>query len=200
MPKRGFTLIELMVAIAILGIVSTIGLIAYSKSQAIARDSRRKQDLRAIQTALELYYQKNNHYPCVGQAPQTSANGGVWIVDNASGGVGCGGSGGSSPILDTSYINQVPIDPRNTNAAWDDTNQSVTEYYYNNSIAGGNCPTQQGQYYILATHLENINDPDSCKNKQYTRCDSPTSSPWCAATLSPAPTDGQNSLFIITSQ
>ncbi len=54
---KGFTLIELMVAISIIAVLSTIGMVAYSKVQLLGRDARRKQDLRAIAQALEIFYQ-----------------------------------------------------------------------------------------------------------------------------------------------
>lgn len=69
MPKgffnkaAGFTLIELMVAISIVSIVSAVGLVGYGQTQKYARDARRKQDLKSIQLALELYKQVNNAYP-----------------------------------------------------------------------------------------------------------------------------------------
>ncbi len=50
---QGFTLVELMVAIAILAILSVAGLIIYSGAQKNARDSRRREDISAIATALE---------------------------------------------------------------------------------------------------------------------------------------------------
>ena len=60
--KKGFTLIELLVTISIIAILSTIGLTIFSGTQGKARDSVRKNDLRTLATALEIYYQKNNNY------------------------------------------------------------------------------------------------------------------------------------------
>jgi len=49
----GFTLIELMVAIAIVAVLSTIGLVVFSNAQDGARDSKRQSDIDAIAKALE---------------------------------------------------------------------------------------------------------------------------------------------------
>lgn len=51
--SKGFTLIELMVAIAIVAVLSTIGLVVFSNAQAGARDSKRQSDIDAIAKALE---------------------------------------------------------------------------------------------------------------------------------------------------
>lgn len=50
---KGFTLIELMVAIAIVAVLATIGFSLFQNTQAQARDARRKQDIDAISSALE---------------------------------------------------------------------------------------------------------------------------------------------------
>lgn len=63
--KKGFTLIELMITISIVAIISAIGLVSYSQTQKIARDARRKEDLRSLAIAIELYYQKIKTYPPV---------------------------------------------------------------------------------------------------------------------------------------
>src|SRR5258708_2594292 len=63
---RGFTLIELMVAITIMVIVSSIGYVTYHNAQVAARDGKRKIDLREIQPALELYYQRIGTFPATG--------------------------------------------------------------------------------------------------------------------------------------
>lgn len=62
MRRSGFTLIELLIAVTIVTILSVIGLTAYQGTQSTARDSVRKNDLRALATALELYNQKYGDY------------------------------------------------------------------------------------------------------------------------------------------
>lgn len=61
--NKGFTLIELLVVIAIIAVLSAIGLTMYSTALKAGRISKRVQDLKAIQTALELYYSVNKAYP-----------------------------------------------------------------------------------------------------------------------------------------
>jgi len=53
--RRGFTLIELLVTIAIISVLSGIGLAAFIGVQKKARDGRRQADLEQIRSALELY-------------------------------------------------------------------------------------------------------------------------------------------------
>ena len=61
--KSGFTLIELLVVIAIIGILAAFILASMSESRAQARDAERLNDLKQMQTALELYYNRNKEYP-----------------------------------------------------------------------------------------------------------------------------------------
>lgn len=72
--SRGFTLIELLVTIAIIAVLATVGLVIYSSAQKKARVSKRAQDLKALETAIELYYSSTNGYPtfsswdCIGNS------------------------------------------------------------------------------------------------------------------------------------
>ncbi|MBI4078876.1 MAG: type II secretion system protein [Candidatus Levybacteria bacterium] len=54
MRNLGFTLIELLVGIAIVAVLSTIGLEIFGSIQKMARDARRKGDIDAIAKALEV--------------------------------------------------------------------------------------------------------------------------------------------------
>lgn len=61
--KAGFTLIEMLVVIAIIGILSSVTLIGLNSARKQGRDARRLTDLKQVATALELYFQQNSTYP-----------------------------------------------------------------------------------------------------------------------------------------
>ncbi|QQG43936.1 MAG: type II secretion system protein GspG [Candidatus Roizmanbacteria bacterium] len=62
---KGFTLLELMIVIAILGILASFISGNLINSLKKGRDARRKSDLEQIQRALELYYEDNKSYPAL---------------------------------------------------------------------------------------------------------------------------------------
>jgi len=61
--STGFTIIELLVVLAIIGMLASIISVAMSGIQAKSRDTRRLEDLREFQKALSLYYVDNNEFP-----------------------------------------------------------------------------------------------------------------------------------------
>lgn len=61
--KGGFTLIEMLVVVAIVSTLSGIALINFSEAQTKAKVSRAKTDLRSLSAAIESYHVDNNRYP-----------------------------------------------------------------------------------------------------------------------------------------
>jgi general secretion pathway protein G len=61
--KQGFTLVEVLIVISIIGLLASIILVGLGGFRAKGRDTRRITDLRSVQTALELYYTKFSEYP-----------------------------------------------------------------------------------------------------------------------------------------
>jgi len=144
--KFGFSLIESLVVIAIIGLRSTLSVLAINSARVKARDTKRKADLRNIKVALELYYNDNGVYPPAGGCAYGSncyvysTAGNNWI-----------------PAL-ASYMPKQPLDPiNNLGGPWIDGRYS---YSYGNVMTNG-------QGYDLVGQLENPSDPDRCTLKQY---------------------------------
>lgn len=98
---KAFTLIELLVVIAIIGVLSSVILASLNTARGRARDAKRASDLTSIQTALELYYSANNHYP-INPVLNWNSECGGWNVTTANNVI---------PGLVPSYLPQFPSDP-----------------------------------------------------------------------------------------
>lgn len=61
--KCGFTMIELIVAIAVIGVLATIGTMSYSEVRQKARNDVLASELQQMQLALDVYKSENGHYP-----------------------------------------------------------------------------------------------------------------------------------------
>ncbi len=60
---RGFTLIEILVVVAIIGILAAAIVVTVNTARVGSRDSKRLADLKQLQTALQFYFDKNTTYP-----------------------------------------------------------------------------------------------------------------------------------------
>jgi len=76
--KKGFTLLELLVVISIIGILLAIGTVSFTTAQKKSRDSRRQGDIKAIQKSLEQCYSVDGNYLValpIGGDPMTCTGG-----------------------------------------------------------------------------------------------------------------------------
>ncbi len=64
--KKGFTILELLVVIVIIGIIASMTFVALNGVRAKARDAKRISDIRQVQSALEIYKNDNGVYPPAG--------------------------------------------------------------------------------------------------------------------------------------
>lgn len=88
--RQGFTFIEMLVVVTIIGVLAVVGVTNFKVANQKARDGRRQGDLQQIRAALELYRTDQNAYP-----PALPAVGGSLI-------------GGT-----TTYMSNRPGDPLN---------------------------------------------------------------------------------------
>ena len=102
----GFTLVELMVAISIIGILSSIVYANFGEARKAARDDIRKTSLKEMQLAIEFYKAQNDRYPAAGCGVSAGsyAEANATCVDYVSG-------------LIPDYIPALPRDPYRENTA-----------------------------------------------------------------------------------
>lgn len=132
--KSAFTLIELLVVISIIAILIAVATVSYTNAQEKGRDNKRKSDLKAVQTALEVYFQQNGKYP--------STSSGTIQCNIVTPSDTTTHSWNSAFTCNTiTYMNPLPKDPTNSPA-----------YYYDTSSPYST--------YKLYAKLENANDKD----------------------------------------
>jgi type II secretion system protein G len=97
--KKGFTLIELMVVIAIIGILASIVIANLGNARNQAKDARRVSDIKNIQLALAQYFNDYQRYPCD-----------IYATTNST----------ACPRFSGVYMSKVPVDPgaNNNNYAY----------------------------------------------------------------------------------
>lgn len=82
--QSGFTIIELLIVIVVIGILAALVLNAFGNIQERARDTERRSDINGLHAQLELYYQDNGSYPT--GATATPTRGEIEAAFTASGG------------------------------------------------------------------------------------------------------------------
>ena len=74
---RGFTLVELLIVIVVIGILALIVITTYSGIQAKARNAKRQTDIQSLQTQVEAFFSQNSYYPSL-----TDMNNASWRATN----------------------------------------------------------------------------------------------------------------------
>ena len=60
---EGFTIVEVMIVIVVIGILSTIGTVAWLQARENAAESALKSDVSRLKTAIEKYFSEQGEYP-----------------------------------------------------------------------------------------------------------------------------------------
>ncbi|HVS58656.1 MAG TPA: type II secretion system protein [Candidatus Saccharimonadales bacterium] len=80
--QRGFTIVELLIVIVVIGILATLVITTYSGIQAKARDTKRQTDINTIQSHLEAYAADigGGNYPTLANLQDST-----WVKSNLKG-------------------------------------------------------------------------------------------------------------------
>lgn len=106
--QKGFTFVEVVVAVAIIGLLVSVGFASFTAVREKSRDTQRKADLEQIQLTLRLYKDANGTYP--------DCAAGMVIGENA------GLPGGCNKSIDGAlgdFFGTIPSDPMGSTAGYD---------------------------------------------------------------------------------
>jgi prepilin-type N-terminal cleavage/methylation domain-containing protein len=99
---KGFTLIEMIVVVAIIAILMGIVITKSSDAKAKSRDAKRISDIANMQLSLELYFDRCNQYPALTNNPLNSA----YKIPDLNSGSTC-----PSGITLATFLGKVPTPP-----------------------------------------------------------------------------------------
>ncbi len=124
--NRGFTIVELLIVIVVIGILAAITIVAYNGIQQRARDADRMTDISSIKKAIEIYNVETGTYPAVCSGDDS----------------GCSANLLATPLLP--YIKVIPLDPQTPTKTYDYVRGPVANSSYAVKISreiGGDCKT-----------------------------------------------------------
>ena len=131
---RGFTLIEIMVVVVILGILAAILVPKIMNRPEQARIVKTKQDVLAIENALDLYKLDNAIYPTTEQGLKA-------LIEKPT----------SDPVpqnwQDGGYLKQVSQDPWGNNYQYINDNGDIKIFSYGPQGPGGNSKDEIGNWH-----------------------------------------------------
>lgn len=78
--QKGFTIVELLIVIVVIGILAALVLNTFAGVQKRARDTQRQTDLNSLATQLEVYYNDRGSYPTLADIQSST-----WLTANLKG-------------------------------------------------------------------------------------------------------------------
>ena len=123
--NKGFTLIEILIVIAIIGLLASVVLVSFPGAMKKARDAQRIHDLDQIRTALILYYGSYGNWVGTGSGCGWGGNGQGWFNY----------VGGSYPkstvqcLIDSDFLSIEIIDPTGGKTSSPTSGYSFMKYH-----------------------------------------------------------------------
>lgn len=135
--QSGFTIVELLIVIVVIGILAALVVTTFAGIQKKARNTERETDIKAIHGQLEAFFSQNSSYPTLAQL-----NDATWRSTNMK-------------SLDAEALKDPKAQTGQTTPA---ASPSATQYGYAvTGDAGATCDGTNCTTYTLTANLEGAN-------------------------------------------
>lgn len=133
---------ELLVVVAIIGILATIVFVSYNRTQAKSRDSRRIIDFETLKTAVLLYKDDTK------LIPTNPCGGGSFCIFPYPGGENGGNINSDilSELINGKYIDQLPSNPKGTYYYFGSANTTGAHYFITSLESWSGADAYPGTY------------------------------------------------------
>lgn len=131
LSERGFTMVELIVVLAIITLLASAIFVQLQSGRTRARDAEREQEIKTLQNSLALYANNNGKYPPSNQGLLPYASSPLTGDDIVS-----------QDLKSTGTLSSVPTDPMNSGnyiykySSSDGSSYEITYYLETDSIPG----------------------------------------------------------------
>lgn len=140
LSKKGFTLIELMIVVAIIGILAAIAIPQFASMVAKSQEGATKGNLGTIRSALSIYYgDTEGYYPTDAMTSLTLNSKYLKVIPNAN-----------MPRTSNNAVQHAATNTVNTESLADGYAGNETGWGYDNTFSG----TAWGQVVVACTHSD----------------------------------------------
>ena len=143
--NQGFTIVELLIVIVVIGILAALVITTYAGIQSKARNAKRQTDIQSLQTQIEAFFSQNGYYPSY-----ADLNSSTWRTTNMK-------SLDPQALIDPSAAQQDPA--QNTSPLV--TAPAAKAYAYApKDSTGASCETTDtncAKYTLTATYEGSVN-------------------------------------------
>lgn len=145
--QSGFTIVELLIVIVIIGILAGLVITTFVGIQARGRDSERQTDIKAVQGQLEAFFAVNGYYPTI-----TNLNSSTWRSAN-------------DVKLDPAALKDPNQAQTGTDSATYPLGGSVSDTQYGYVTTGCTSPDVECDTYVLTANKEVDNGTFEVRNQ-----------------------------------
>lgn len=158
--RDGFSILELLVAIAIIALVGTLAIVLVKNARDRSRDVKRAGDMSSLEKGIYLYKELTSNWP----VPAAYGEGGFGDCSNwDSTAIDKDGDGQAflEVLRDQKVMSQIPTDPAHSGVC--NTYEYRYSRYPNTDTGGGldlnGCDSSKGPYFVLGVYNMETVDP-----------------------------------------